>query len=81
MYGLYDPMSGSWYGCTHQVIDVRVDGAEWSKVYWNWAGDTSTSYTDRARTQLGNALDTQFDRDKAAWDAAHQPPPPPYWGY
>lgn len=76
MYRQYNDDSGAYIGCAYSYkIDVRIDGYDlWETVFWDVWG-TSTWYSQGARDQLGAGnLDPKYDRDLAAWDAAHQPP-------
>lgn len=57
------------FGCLMSgSIDVTVDGALWSKTYWN-GSDATTWYSDTAKTQLGS-YDTQYDQELATWKAS-----------
>lgn len=75
MYRHYDAESGAYSGCTYTGrINVYMQGNLWSQVYWNNRGDTSTWYSDYARSQLttpGAApLDETFQNDVNNWNAA-----------
>ncbi|RRS01178.1 hypothetical protein EIP75_21625 [Aquabacterium soli] len=65
-----------YQGCRYPgQITVLVDGQPWSTVYWDMAGNTSTFWTDKARTALtstpGSApLDTTYDTDYATYQKA-----------
>jgi hypothetical protein len=78
MYSLYNDVSGDWFRCSYQgLISVTIDGQLWSEMFWDFGGSTSTRYTDYARAQLGaENIDPTYDNDLAAWEAAHQDPPP-----
>lgn len=72
MYRQYDH-EGYYSGCLYPGrISVYIDGALWSQVYWNSAGNTSTWYSDTARTSLtqpGAApLDDTFMNDVNSWN-------------
>ncbi len=55
------------FGCLMSgTIDVTVNGALWSKTYWNGADTAVTWYSDTAKSQLGN-VDPQYDQDLANW--------------
>jgi len=74
MYSYYDGDRGTWAGCNYAgAINVRVNGADWAQVFWNFGGDTSTLYSPDAKRQLGDSIDPTYDRDLAAW---LRPPPP-----
>lgn len=62
--------SGPVYSCGYAgAIVVNVEGAPWSRTWWNMGGDTVTEYFPAARTQL-ETWDTKFDDDYAAWLAS-----------
>jgi hypothetical protein len=63
------------YFCSYTgAISVEVDGAFWSRTWWNTSGDSVTEYSDVAKAQLGT-WDTRFDDDYAVWLVANQPAP------
>ena len=67
------------YTCDYAgAVSVEIDGALWTRTWWNFDGQTVTEYTDAAKVGLGT-WDTQFDDDYAAW-LALQPPPCPDCG-
>jgi len=75
MYRLHNADSGAYGGCTYPGrIAVYVDGELWSQVYWNMSGNTSTWYSDAARSGLTqhpgpSPLDDTFLRDLTGWNA------------
>lgn len=74
MYRQYDSESGAYSGCTYPGrITVNINGALWSHVYWDFSGNTTTWYSDTARTQLTqpNAapLDDTFYTDLMRWNS------------
>lgn len=74
MYRQYDAESGAYASCTYPGrISVYINGALWSQVYWNTSGNTSTWYSDAARTSLtqpGAApLDDTFLNDVTGWNS------------
>jgi hypothetical protein len=74
MYRQYDSESGAYSGCTYPCrITVNINGALWSHVYWDFSGNTTTWYSDTARTQLTqpNAapLDDTFYTDLMRWNS------------
>jgi hypothetical protein len=76
MYRNYNQDNGVYEACAYPGrITVVIDGQLWSEMFWTTSGPTSTRYSDYARAQLGDSLDPTYDRDLAAWEAAHQPPP------
>ena len=69
--------SGTAYSCDHVgAIAVTIDGALWSRTWWNFAGTTSTEFMPTAKSRLGT-WDTRFDDDYNAWVAAQPPAAPP----
>lgn len=76
MYRQYDSESGSYVGCSYPGrISVYVNGGLWSQVFWNMGGDTSTVYSDTARTSLTQQpgslpLDDLFLNDLNGWNSA-----------
>jgi hypothetical protein len=66
----------TYYDCDYAgAIEVQVDGALWSRVWWSPSGESVTEYLPASRARLGT-WDTRFDDDYATW-AALQPPPVP----
>jgi hypothetical protein len=78
-YRNYNDYNGNYVSCTYPgKIDVKVNGQLWTTVNWDMSGNTSTWYSDAARTALsGSQLDPKYDQDKAKWEAEQQPPPAP----
>ena len=69
-----DLESGAVYTCDYTgAVNVDINGALWSRTWWNLGGDSVTEFTDTAKAQLGS-WDTRFDDDYARWLAA-QPAP------
>lgn len=69
--------SGTRYECGFDAaVSVNIDGALWTRTWWNLSGDTVTEYTPAAKAALGT-WDTRFDDDYAAWLAAQMPATPP----
>ena len=65
-----EKQSGPVYSCGYAgAIAVHVEGAPWSRTWWNVGGDSVTEYFPAARSQLGT-WDTKFDDDYAAWLAS-----------
>lgn len=76
MYWRLNPRTGDYYHCSYPyVITVNIDGALWEKVYFQTDGDTSTWYSDAARSALKGDIDPTYDRDLSAWEASQQPSP------
>lgn len=75
MYRQHDWETGSYVGCTYPGrISVYVNGALWSQVFWDVGGNTSTWYSDTARTSLTERpdaapLDEVFRNDLNLWNA------------
>jgi hypothetical protein len=68
--------SGTRYQCRYDgAVEVTINGALWSRTWWNFAGETVTEYTATARGSLGS-FDTRFDTDYAAWLALSVPAAP-----
>lgn len=62
------------YTCDYAgAVSVDIDGALWTRTWWNFGGETVTEYTATAKASLGT-WETKFDDDYAAW-LAMQPPP------
>jgi hypothetical protein len=78
-YSYYDSETNKWASCKYpNKVDVYIDGQLWSRVHFDYAGNTSTWYSDAAKASLDPAtLDPRYDLDKAIWDAIPVPPPPP----
>jgi hypothetical protein len=75
MYSRYD-RHGWWHSCKYQgVITVVVHGAEWTRVYWDGAGDTSTGYSPVALSQLGEGVDPTYADDLARCGRCEPPIP------
>lgn len=56
------------------AISTTINGALWTRTWWNFAGETVTEYTPAAKASLG-IWDTRFENDYAAWLSALVPPP------
>lgn len=56
------------------AVTVVVDGALWSRTWWNLYSDPVTEFSDVAKAQLGT-WDGRFDADYAVWQAAQNQPP------
>jgi len=56
------------------AISVSINGALFSRTWWNVGGDSVTEFSSAAKTQLGS-WDTRFDEDYAKWLATLPPPP------
>ncbi len=73
--------SATVYVCAYAgAVEVNVDGALWSRVWWNPSGDSVTEFTPAARGRLGS-WNTRFDDDYATWLALQPPSPPPGTGF
>ena len=71
-----DRESGPIYSCDYTgAIDVRIDGALWSRTWWNPDGDSVTDFSAAAKAQLPG-WDTRFDDDYAHWLATTPAPVP-----
>jgi len=66
--------SGIAYSCGYAgVVTIRIDGAPWSRTWWNLGGRTVTDFSPAAKARMGT-WDTRFDDDHARW-LATQPAP------
>jgi hypothetical protein len=76
-YSQFNADNGQWTSCTYpMVISVNVNNSWWDTVFADFSGNTSTNYSDYAKSQLtqnGGTIDPTYDNDAAAY----QPPPPP----
>ena len=72
----YDTENTTIYRCDYDgVISVSIDGALFSRTWWNMGGDSVTEFTPRAKAVL-KTWDTRFDDDYAVWFSS-QPPVQP----
>ena len=59
------------YSCPYVgVIHVAVQGQAWSRTWWSMTGDSVTEWLPAGRAAMvhaTSAMDSQFDRDLAAW--------------
>lgn len=63
------------YQCAYAgAISVSVDGALFSRTWWNMAGDSVTEFAPAAKAVL-KTWDTRFDDDYAVWFSRLPPPP------
>lgn len=68
--------SGPIYQCDYSgAISVSIDGAPFSRTWWNFGGDSVTDFSPGAKVQLGG-WDTRFDDDYARWLATVPPSAP-----
>ena len=59
--------SGTAYQCQFDgAVSVTIEGALWTRTWWNTAGESIAEYTAAAKASLG-VWDTRFDDDYAAW--------------
>ncbi len=73
---VFDGESGPIYTCDYGgCITVAINGAAFSRTWWNFGGESVTEFSPAAKTQLG-AWDTRFDDDYAKWLASLPPPAP-----
>lgn len=73
---VFDGESGPIYTCDYAgAVTVNINGAPFTRTWWNMGGDTVTEFTPAAKAQLGT-WDTKFDDDYDAWFAALPPPAP-----
>jgi hypothetical protein len=71
--GANDGASPPRYECDYLgAILVQVNGAPFTRTWWNATGDTVTEFSPAAKAQLGR-WNTRFDDDYARWFAT-QPP-------
>jgi hypothetical protein len=74
---LVDVRNGPHYICDYVgAISIDIDGAPWSRIWWQVGGDSVTEFLPAAKARLGT-WDTRFDDDHARW-LASQPQPAPY---
>lgn len=63
------------YSCDYlDAVSVSINGALFSRTWWNMGGGTVTEFSPAAKAQLG-IWNTRFDDDYAAWLAMQTPPP------
>ena len=73
---IIDGESAPIYQCDYSgAISVSINGAPFSRTWWNFGGESVTDFSPAARTQLGT-WDTRFDDDYAKWLASLPPPTP-----
>jgi hypothetical protein len=71
-----DLNNGTRYDCNYVgAVSVTIDGALWTRTWWNFSGATVTDYTPAAKAALGS-WDSRFDDDYATWLAAQVPTAP-----
>jgi len=64
--------SGDRYTCEYiGAVEVDINGAFWSRTWWQMSGGTVTDFSPAAKLQLGT-WDTRFDDDYARWLGPHQ---------
>ena len=74
---VFDGESGPIYSCDYAgAVTVAINGAPFTRTWWNMDGDTVTEFTPAAKAQLGT-WDSKFDDDYATWFASLPPPAPP----
>jgi hypothetical protein len=73
---LVDPGHGvAFHTCDYDgAVTVVVDGALWSRTWWNLYGDPVTEFSDVAKARLGS-WDGRFEADFAAWLATQKQAP------
>ena len=65
------------YSCDYAgAITVKIEGATFSRTWWNGSGDAVTQFSPAAKARLGT-WDRRFDDDYAAWRAALPAPADP----
>jgi hypothetical protein len=71
-YTRYDP-DLLRYSCDYDgAISVTIEGALWTRTWWNFSGDAVTEFTPPAKAQLGT-WDGRFEADYQAWLATQTP--------
>jgi len=71
---VFDGPSGPIYQCDYGgAISVAINGATFSRTWWNFGGDSVTEFSPAAKAQLGT-WDTRFDDDYAKWLVTLPPP-------
>ncbi len=69
-----DGFDGRGYNCDYVgAFSIFIDGAPWSRTWWQFGGDSVTEFFPAAKVRLGT-WDTRFDDDYARW-LASQPQP------
>jgi hypothetical protein len=71
-----DEVGRTVYSCPFRgVIHVAVAGQPWSRAWWSPAGDAVIEWLPAARAAYADSpavMDSQFDRDQAAWAISEQ---------
>jgi hypothetical protein len=71
----FEGPSGTIHRCQYDAaVSVTIQGAIWTRTWWNVSGDSVTEYLPAAKASLGT-WDTRFDDDYSAWLAARPPVP------
>ena len=66
----YEMEGQTIYVCDYAgVVDLDVDGAPWTRVWWSASGDSVTEFTPAARARLGT-WDSRFEDDYSRWLAS-----------
>ncbi len=79
MYRLYDN-DGVYSGCQYSGnISVSINGAAWSQVFWDRSGNTSTFYSEAAKSSMAQSpgaapLDDRFSKDVNSWNSSRVSP-------
>ena len=75
MYRQYSYDDNIYVGCRYPgQISVRVNGALWSNVYWDYSSNTVTWYSDAAKENFAKQgaqlpSDGGFNNDQANWNS------------
>jgi hypothetical protein len=71
-----DEVGRTVYSCPFRgVIHVAVAGQPWSRAWWSPSGDAVIEWLPAARAAYADSpavMDSQFDRDQAAWAISEQ---------
>ena len=49
------------------VVEVKVEGAVWSKTFWDWNENAITWYSPAAKSALNGVFDPTYDALEAQW--------------
>jgi hypothetical protein len=71
---VFEGESAPTYQCDYTgAISVSINGAQFSRTWWSFIGDSVTEFSPAAKTQLGT-WDKRFDDDYTKWLESLPPP-------